>query len=604
MGEVADEYLTHRELDADMRRLAPLAPLALRALAARRGAATYPVADSLAGPVWDGVGASFTGASARLLRDYGEPWRTQILDTLLAPSGAPSTMATFKGAALQILRLEIGGDGNSDGAGSAPSHLHRQADAPTAARGWAWWLASEAVKRNPGVKIMLVPVAWPRWVEGGHSLPFHNPAEAADYVASSVTLFQAQSGASVGYVGLWASPLADVSTLQPQLTEYAVALRAALDAQGLAGTKIVCADSTKDWNCLAAVDKNSAAFDAQLAAAVGVVGNAGRPPASIGAGVDASVPIWSTSAFSTWSGAPQVTAAYGALAASNEWLETVVNATLMGSQRLPSGFIFPFGATSTGYGFGPSWHYGLVQASQPASGSWYPSVATWAIAAVTQFVPADGSWRLLPGGAGTGALVLGGYYASFYRPKTSEFVIVAQKYFDIAGWGPRTVTDESATFVLEGQLGGGKFAEVFVWKSCFSTYKDTSSWLLFQRDGDGPVPIVGDAFTVSLQAGCLYSRVPASARARARLSLHPNRESRRLASRSPPREPMFPPTQDHERAGHGNDAPVARLPGQSLRVQPAAARAAGRRLADLHRRVVVPLRPGPRAAHDRRERLV
>jgi hypothetical protein len=66
------------------------------------------------GRVFDGVGAiSGGGGNSRLLVDYPEPQRSQILDYLFKPD---------YGAAVQILKLEIGGDANWPGphpAGSA-----------------------------------------------------------------------------------------------------------------------------------------------------------------------------------------------------------------------------------------------------------------------------------------------------------------------------------------------------------------------------------------------------------------------------------------------------------------------------------------------------
>ena len=479
----------------------PLLALLLCA-GARLAGAVYSIAPSSAQPSWSGIGASFTGASAKLVRDYAEPWRTQLLDFLFSPSGAPSTYQSFRGAALTILRLEVGGDANSDGGGSAPSHMHSASDAPTAARGWAWWLASEAAKRNPGVKVMLVPVAWPAFLRGGNPTatdPFSDPGTAAAYVGSYASLFQAQSGAAVGYVGLWASDAADVSAL-PQMVEYAVELRGALDAAGLTSTKIVCADSSADWNCLAAIDPSSTSYNARLAAVVGVVGNAGRPGV-VPSSVPEATPLWVTSMYNTYVGRPQPSMAYGAIAASNEWIETVVNASLMGSARLPTAFIYAFGATGTGYGLGPNWRLGIVEADQPWSGNFYPTVVTWAIAAVNQFVPSDGTYKLNPVGSGTGTLDNGGYYASFWSPIALEFVVIAQKFYAIEGW-VRDVSDESANFMLTGELKAHA-TEVDVWRSCFSTYKDNSDWQIFHHVGT--VPVSGNSFSVDLQAGCLYS---------------------------------------------------------------------------------------------------
>lgn len=51
---------------------------------------------------YDGHGALSAGASSRLLWDYEEPYRSQILDYLFKPKF---------GGALHTLKVEIGGDG-------------------------------------------------------------------------------------------------------------------------------------------------------------------------------------------------------------------------------------------------------------------------------------------------------------------------------------------------------------------------------------------------------------------------------------------------------------------------------------------------------------
>lgn len=53
------------------------------------------------GRVFDGIGALSAGATSRLLPDYPEPQRSQILDLLFARAG---------GAALHWLKIEIGGE--------------------------------------------------------------------------------------------------------------------------------------------------------------------------------------------------------------------------------------------------------------------------------------------------------------------------------------------------------------------------------------------------------------------------------------------------------------------------------------------------------------
>ena len=50
---------------------------------------------------WDGFGGLSAGASSRLLRDYPQTQRSDILDLLYKPS---------HGAGLKICKIEIGGD--------------------------------------------------------------------------------------------------------------------------------------------------------------------------------------------------------------------------------------------------------------------------------------------------------------------------------------------------------------------------------------------------------------------------------------------------------------------------------------------------------------
>lgn len=64
--------------------------------------AVLPINISATDKVFDGIGGlSGGGATTRLLVDYKEPQRSQVLDYLFKPSF---------GASLQILKVEIGGD--------------------------------------------------------------------------------------------------------------------------------------------------------------------------------------------------------------------------------------------------------------------------------------------------------------------------------------------------------------------------------------------------------------------------------------------------------------------------------------------------------------
>src|SRR5690348_4917667 len=109
------------------------------------------------GRTFDGVGAiSGGGGNSRLLMDYPEPQRGQILDYLFKPG---------YGAALQVLKVEIGGDTNST-SGAEPSIAHARGDL-NCNRGYEWWIMEQAKARNPNIR--LVGLAWgaPGWIGNG-----------------------------------------------------------------------------------------------------------------------------------------------------------------------------------------------------------------------------------------------------------------------------------------------------------------------------------------------------------------------------------------------------------------------------------------------------
>lgn len=59
-----------------------------------------PLDPATAHHTFEGIGGLSAGASSRLLYDYPEPQRSDILDLLFKP---------FEGASLDILKVEIGG---------------------------------------------------------------------------------------------------------------------------------------------------------------------------------------------------------------------------------------------------------------------------------------------------------------------------------------------------------------------------------------------------------------------------------------------------------------------------------------------------------------
>lgn len=483
---------------------------------------TYILSDTLPSILFDGIGASFSGASARYIRDYPSIERSRILDLLFAPSGSPSTQNTFKGAALQILKLEIGGDGNSDGSGSVPSHQHSLSDTLNINRGWVTWLAQEALDRNPNIKIVLTPRTFPGYLRQGNPSandPFGDPPQAASYVASFVIAFAERLGVRP-YIGLWSTSLSTSTVVNNDLmVEYAVELRAQLDSVGFTDSLIICSDSasrltfpavTGDWSCVNATDSsNPTLYVEELAEVIGIIGNTGRPPIPFSNTANPqTLPIWMSSYTSVYSG-PQPTFGYGALSVANEWMETYITASSANGGKqgtIPSGFIYEFGINAAPYGF-PYFHNGLIQANQPWSGHFTPSVALWAIAHVNQFIPSNLDWRILStdkSNGGSGNLTFGGYYATFYSPSTFESVIIVNKFYDNAMMNRPVVVDELATFTYAGNFPGNQVNSANVWYSCFSnSLSSNNTWTTMTFDK--VYPIISNSIILNLSSNCIYS---------------------------------------------------------------------------------------------------
>lgn len=140
------------------------------------------------GRTFDGIGAVSAGASSRLLVDYPEPYRSQILDYLFKPN---------YGASLQHLKVEIGADVNSTD-GSDPSHERTRSDR-NFDRGYEWWLMEEAHRRNPKIILDILPWGAPGWVGGGH---LYSP-DMANYVADFIEGAKKYHGLDISYAGIW-----------------------------------------------------------------------------------------------------------------------------------------------------------------------------------------------------------------------------------------------------------------------------------------------------------------------------------------------------------------------------------------------------------------
>ena len=352
------------------------------------------------GRTFEGVGALSAGASSRLLIDYPEPQRSELLDFLFKPQF---------GASIHHLKVEIGGDVNST-CGTEPSHERHRGDEDYT-RGFEWWLMREAKKRNPS--IMLDALAWgiPYWPGQGN---FYSK-ENALYLSKFVKGAKDVQGLDIDYIGCWNEFYSNAHWIKT--------LRAALDKLHLQ-TKIVAADEPDAWKI-----KDDLLKDKELFAVVDVVGNHycqgyngflynGKTPwQNFGADyriippelLSCGKPIWSTEDGpwqGDWNGAKGIIKAL-----VRNYIEAKMTKTIIWS------------LITSYYDILSLPNSGLMVANSPWSGHYEVSPALWAMAHVGQFV--QPGWIYLEGNA-NGYTQAGGSYVSLMSPDQKDISIVME----------------------------------------------------------------------------------------------------------------------------------------------------------------------------------
>jgi hypothetical protein len=137
------------------------------------------------------------------------------------------------GAALQMLKLEIGGGGfSSDGSEPSVEPAQGQLDCGT---GYEFWLARQALARNPAIKLYGLQWSAPAWVRYPHE-GLWSRADVG-YVVDWLRCAR-RNGLAVSYVGGWNEHYLGTGDQQA----WFVNLRTALDAAGFTRTRIVAAD--------------------------------------------------------------------------------------------------------------------------------------------------------------------------------------------------------------------------------------------------------------------------------------------------------------------------------------------------------------------------
>jgi len=204
---------------------------------------------------YHGVGGLAAVGGARMLYEYPEPTRSEILDLMFAPTG---------GAAIQILKVEILGDVDSS-YGSGPSFQHTKGNIDANRGVYLPWLVQEARKRQPDIVTYCLSWGVPAWVGNGTYYSDEGLQYHVDYLKAAKAAFNE----TFDYIGVWNEMHWKRSWIKQ--------LRSALDDSGFNSTVIVmpdganrgCDDCPSSWGDEAVSALN---HDPELAAAVGFLG--------------------------------------------------------------------------------------------------------------------------------------------------------------------------------------------------------------------------------------------------------------------------------------------------------------------------------------------
>lgn len=426
------------------------------------------------GRSFDGIGAiSGGGGNSRLLLDYPDPYRSQILDYLFKPD---------YGANLQILKVEVGGDMNSTD-GSESSFKHTATDL-SYNRGYEWWLMQQARARNANIK--LYGLAWgaPGWIgtTGAPVFDTNNPIWSQDmvnYYVTSIQGAQSQYGLTIDYIGGWNE--------RGYNKQFYEALKSALQSNGLS-TKVVGADS--DWSVANAMVSNST-----FNASINIVGV--HYPCTGGDGGSATSCPNTSNALSL--GKPL-------------W------ASENGSQDYNTGAIPMARAINRGYIDGKMTAYinwpliasiydnlpyntvGLMVANQPWSGYYSVGKQLWVTAHTTQFT--QHGWQYIDGACGyLGGSDTNGSYVTLKSTNGSDYSVIIETVDATAS--------QTATFTITNGLSTGT---VHVWSTNLNS---ASSGDYFAQQSS--ITPSGGTYTVTLQPGYVYTLTTTTGQAKGTL---------------------------------------------------------------------------------------
>lgn len=346
---------------------------------------------------FDGLGALVS--YGKLLYDYPQKQRDEIMDYLFLPN---------YGANLQILKVEIGYDGNNT-AMSWPSYKRELNEEPVFDRGYAVWYMKEAKKRNPEIILSALHWGYPAWADTDEL--------KADFVADYVIGLYQKHNLHIDYIG----GNQNESAITPEITKM---IRSRLDANGMKDVKIICADEGSKVTEFKVID--ALRTDKEYYDIVDVIGvhYKSRPASFMPAqAYSLCKPIWS----SEDGGGNYSSPSHG-----QNWIDQLIK--LLYDVKITG--VIRWLATASIYDNMPWPNNGIMKTKEPWSGHYQIGANLWAFAHFTQFIKPgwmliDTDSYLISDGQGGGY----GRYIAYCNKETQDYSIVVTTYADLSDDG-------------------------------------------------------------------------------------------------------------------------------------------------------------------------
>jgi Glycosyl hydrolase family 59 len=403
------------------------------------------------GRTFDGIGAiSGGGGNTRLLIDYPEPYRSQILDYLFKPG---------YGADLQILKVEVGGDTNSTD-GSECSYMHT-ASTQDLTCGYEWWLMQQAKARNPNIKLYALAWGAPGWIGSGNFWS----QDMVNYYVNWIKAAKTTYNLTIDYVGGWNEKGYNISWYE--------SFKQALQANGLS-TKLVGADS--DWSIVNDMSSNSAFNNA--IDIVGVHYPCGYLSSETSCNTSSTAQALNKPLWASENGSEDYNSGAAAMARADnrDYIDGKMTATI--NWPIVAGLYpnLPFATDA------------LMVDNQPWSGYYSVGKQLWVTAQTTQFT--QPGWRYIDSASGyLGGSNSNGSYVTLRSPTTSDYSTIIE-----------TMDATAAQTVNINVTNGLSTGTVHVWSTNVNS-SNANDYFVKQSD----ITPSNGAYSLTIQPGYVYS---------------------------------------------------------------------------------------------------